>query len=69
MGFARGVKGQVVRGLRVAAGVVLLAVGTALLFLPGPGLLTMAAGAALLLPELRAVRRLRAPGAPRGLLR
>jgi len=54
---------------RVAGGVSLLMVGTALLFLPGPGLLTMAAGAVLLTPELSGRRRRRASGGPRGLVR
>jgi len=51
--------GRVRRGFRVAAKVTPLAAGTALLFFPGPGLLTTAVSAALLLPQLKALRRLK----------
>ena len=49
---------RVIRWSRIAAGFVLLAVGLALLVLPGPGWLTIAAGLALLASEYEWARAL-----------
>jgi uncharacterized protein (TIGR02611 family) len=46
------------RVVRVVAGVVLLVAGTAMLALPGPGWLTIAAGLALLASEFQWARTL-----------
>jgi Flp pilus assembly protein TadB len=47
-----------VRAARITAGVVVCAVGVALLVLPGPGLVVLAAGLALLAQDVRFARRL-----------
>ena len=49
---------MVVRIARTAAGGVLLIAGVAMLVLPGPGLLTIAAGLAILATEFAWARRL-----------
>lgn len=46
------------RAARVAAGVVVVALGLAMLALPGPGLITVAAGLALLAQDVPFARRL-----------
>ena len=59
MRIAREVWRQTLRaGIALVGGVILLA-GIAMLVLPGPGLLTIAAGLALLALELEAARDLR----------
>lgn len=59
MRFARGVWRQTWRaGVALAGGLVVLA-GVVMLVLPGPGLLTIAAGLALLALEFEAARDLR----------
>jgi drug/metabolite transporter (DMT)-like permease len=59
MRFARGMWRQTWRaGVAVAGGIIVL-VGIALLVLPGPGLLTIGAGLALLALEFEAARDLR----------
>ncbi|MCA9493747.1 MAG: hypothetical protein KC621_27630 [Myxococcales bacterium] len=45
------------RAARISAGIGLLAAGAAMLVLPGPGLLTIAAGAAMLERDIPLVRR------------
>lgn len=45
------------RAARISAGIGLLAAGAAMLVLPGPGLLTIAAGATLLERDVPLVRR------------
>jgi tellurite resistance protein TerC len=47
------------RVVRIAGGSTLLVAGTAMLVLPGPGMLTIAAGIALLAKDLAWARRLR----------
>jgi uncharacterized protein (TIGR02611 family) len=46
------------RGMVFVLGLLLCAVGIALLFLPGPGLLVLTAGVALLATEFRSARTL-----------
>ena len=48
------------RAIRTAAGAVLIAGGAAMLFLPGPGIATIAAGVALLPGGARKLARARA---------
>ena len=55
---AHQVKRQTVRVVRIATGFVLLAAGVAMLALPGPGWLTIAAGLALLAGEFEWARNL-----------
>jgi uncharacterized protein (TIGR02611 family) len=49
---------MLLRIIRVVAGIVLLVAGTAMLVLPGPGWLTIAAAVALLASEFQWARRL-----------
>jgi hypothetical protein len=53
------------RAGRIAGGSTLIIAGTAMLVLPGPGLLTIAAGVALLSKDIQWAERLRAKLAPR----
>jgi uncharacterized protein (TIGR02611 family) len=55
---AHQVKQQTLRAVRIAGGFVLLAAGVAMLALPGPGWLTIAAGLALLANEFEWARNL-----------
>jgi len=55
--LVRVAKRRVVRALRVAGGFALLIAGVAMLALPGPGWITIAAGLALLSTEFEWARR------------